>query len=297
MGANAKSRRTGVTLIELLVVIFIVGLLMALLLPAVQAAREASRRVKCQNNLREWGLGIASYENLRGEFPPGHRPSSPSASFIPFVLPHVEEERLPYDTRRDWNDPANATAIATQLPLLLCPSSPVRRGLDNSGGAPAAVGDYAPTHGVNAVYCDLAGWPHYTPDSENGILISQPILASDVTDGLSQTILLVEDAGRPQLWRRGTAAVGIAANAGWADPNYEIALDGSDTLLTGPGQALGTCVINCTNNNEAYSFHPRGVHLLFADGAVRLISESLSPHTFAALTTRASHDAVRFEEL
>ncbi|HEX5104469.1 MAG TPA: DUF1559 domain-containing protein, partial [Pirellulaceae bacterium] len=248
MCAPAKRRRSGGTLLELLAVIFILGLLMALLLPAIQAAREAGRRIKCQNNLRQWGVGIWSYENTRGEFPPGYRMNTPTASFVPGVLPFVEQSTLPYDTNRDWDDPANATAIATPLAILLCPSSPSGRRLDTSGGAPAAAGDYAPTHGVNAVYCDLAGWPHYTPPNENGVLIFEPLLASAVTDGLSQTILLVEDAGRPRLWRRGTAAAGVAENGGWADPNYEIALDGSDTLLTGPGQALGTCVMNCTNN-------------------------------------------------
>ena len=296
MCARAKSRRSGGTLLELLTVIFILSLLVALFLPALQAAREAARRVKCQNNLRQWGIGIASYENTRGEFPPGYHMTSPKASFVPGVLPFVEQLQLHYDVTRDWDDPANARAIATPLAILRCPSSATGQRLDTSAGPAAAAGDYAPTHGVNAVYCDLAGWPHYTPANENGILIYEPVLASAVTDGLTQTILLVEDAGRPQLWRRGTAAVGVAENGGWADPNYEIALDGSDNLLTGPGQSLGTCVMNCTNHNEAYSFHPGGANLLFADGAVHLVAESISPKVFAAITTRASHDVVRFEE-
>ena len=296
MYAQANSRRRGVSLLELLIVIFILSLLMALLLPAIQAAREAARRIKCQNNLRQWGVGIASYENLRGEFPPGYRLAPPIASFVPGVLPHVEQSLLSYDVSRDWDDPANSRAIATPLAILRCPTSPTGQRLDTSGGAPAAAGDYAPTHGVNAVYCNLAGWPLYSPPNENGILIFEPVPAADVTDGLSQTILLVEDAGRPQLWRRGTAAVGVAENGGWADPGYEIALDGSDTLLTGHGQALGTCVMNCTNNNEAYSFHPGGANLLFADGAVRLVAESVSPKVFAAICTRASRDIVQYGE-
>jgi len=292
----ANLRRSGGTLLELLAVIFILSLLIALLLPAMQAAREAARRVKCQNNLRQWGVGIASYENTRGEFPPGHRMTSPKASFVPGVLPFVEQSQLRYDVNRDWDDPANAQAIATPLAILRCPTTPTGQRLDTSGGPLAAAGDYAPMHGVNAVYCDLAGWPHYTPPNDNGILIGQPVPVADVTDGLTQTILLVEDAGRPQLWRRGTMTTGIAENAGWADPNYEIALDGSDTLLTGGGQALGTCVMNCTNHNEAYSFHPGGANLLFADGAVRLVAETISPKVFAAICTRASHDVVQYGE-
>ena len=296
MDAKKKWRRSGATLLELLVVIFILGLLMALLLPAIQAAREAARRIKCQNNLRQWGVGIAAYENVHGEFPVGYRMVTPKTSFVPGVLPFVEQNQLPYDKNLNWDSPANARAIATPLAILLCPSSPVGQRIDTSGGVPAAAGDYAPTHGVNTVYCTLAGWPNYSPPDENGILIYEPLEASAVTDGLSQTILLVEDAGRPQLWRRGTAAVGVAENGGWADPNYEIALDGSDNLPTGPGQALGTCVMNCTNHNEAYSFHPGGANLLFADGSVKLVFDSIEPRIFAALSTRASHDVVNYGE-
>jgi prepilin-type processing-associated H-X9-DG protein len=103
---------------------------------------------------------------------------------------------------------------------------------------------------------------------------------------------LVEDAGRPELWRMGRRIAGTSASAGWADPSYEIALDGSDTLTAGAGQSFGTCVMNCTNDNEAYSFHPGGANLLFADGAVRLISQRVSHRTFAAFSTRASDDAL-----
>jgi prepilin-type processing-associated H-X9-DG protein len=85
---------------------------------------------------------------------------------------------------------------------------------------------------------------------------------------------------------------GVSSDAGWADPNYEIALDGSDYLTTGPGQELGPCVMNCTNHNEAYSFHTGGANLLFGDAAVRLVSDQIEPKVFAALTTRASKDIV-----
>jgi prepilin-type processing-associated H-X9-DG protein len=133
------------------------------------------------------------------------------------------------------------------------------------------------------------GWPLYDPPAENAVLTHEPHSTADVTDGLSQTILLVEDAGRPELWRVGRRrAVGRASAAGWADPDYEIALDGSDYLATGLGQGMGSCVMNCTNHNEAYSFHIGGCNLLFADCAVRLVSDRVDNKVFAAITTRAS---------
>ena len=81
-----------------------------------------------------------------------------------------------------------------------------------------------------------------------------------------------------------------AGDGGWADPDLEIALDGSDTLPTGSGQGQGPCVMNCTNDNEVYSFHTDGANFAFADGSVRFIRDSIRATTFAALTTKAAGD-------
>jgi prepilin-type N-terminal cleavage/methylation domain-containing protein/prepilin-type processing-associated H-X9-DG protein len=288
----AQSSRRGFTIVELLVAMAIIGILVALAVPAIQAARESARRAQCQNHLRQWGVALHLHEGTYECFPAGYRIVSPTGTCFGQLLPYVEQANLRYDRSKNWDDPANRLAVQTPLPFLLCPSAPSGRRVDAAFPdiLPAA-GDYTPTHGVNAKYCRLVGWPLYDPPDENGMLIFQPLRAADVRDGLSQTIALVEDAGRPELWRVGRRrAAGVASDAGWADPNYEIALDGSDYLTTGPGQELGPCVMNCTNHNEAYSFHPGGCNLLFGDGAVRLVSDQIEPKTFAALTTRASKD-------
>lgn len=291
--SQLRRRRLGFTVVELLVAIFIIGLLFALLLPAVQTAREAARRLHCQNNLRQWGVAIELHEHTQQRFPPGYRLVSPTGTFVPHLLPYAELEIIGYDRERDWDDPVNQPAVAIHLALLTCPSAPSSQRFETSpAGLPLAAGDYAPTHGVNATFCNVAGWPLYSPADENGVLTHDPHRRADVTDGLSQTITLVEDAGRPRLWRMGKPAAGVAADAAWANPQYEIALDGSDWLFTGSGQGNGMCVMNCTNYNEAYSFHPGGVNLLFADGAVRLISEHVRAEVFAAITTCASAEVV-----
>ena len=278
---------------ELLVVVFILGVFVALLLPAIQHAREAARRIECQGQLRQWGVALDLHEQGRGKYPPGYRTATPTGTCIAFLLPYIEQQTANYETALNWDHPANRLAVAGRMTILVCPSAATHERSDlTRPGLSLAAGDYAPTHGVNSGYCQRSGWPPYFPENENGILTYEPCRAADVTDGLSQTITLVEDAGRPELWRMGHHVAGVAADAGWADPNYEIALDGSDTLLTGTGQGYGPCVMNCTNDNEAYSFHPSGANLLFADGAVRFISQHVSNRTFAAFSTRASRDFV-----
>jgi prepilin-type N-terminal cleavage/methylation domain-containing protein len=284
--------RSAFTLIELLVTICIIGILLALLIPAVQSARESARRVQCQNNLRQWGIAFNDYESLKERFPCGYRFAVPSGTFVATLLPYIGRSDLGYDTDRDWRDPVNRPGIQTQLPLMVCPTAPGRHRVGTEWGdlRPAA-GDYTATHGVNHEYCQMQGWPLLDPPDQNGVLTDQPCPRAQIKDGLSQTFLLQEDAGRPELWKMGTrSAAEESSAAGWADPNYEIALDGSDTLLTGGGQKLGPCFINCTNDNEAYSFHHHGVYCLMADGAVRWIDSALDAKVFAALSTRAASD-------
>jgi prepilin-type N-terminal cleavage/methylation domain-containing protein/prepilin-type processing-associated H-X9-DG protein len=282
----------GFTLVELLVSVFIIGVVIAILLPAIQMAREAARRVQCQSQLRQWGVALEQHVQTRGKYPPGYRMVSPTGTCIAPLLPFLEQEATNYDPALDWDHVRNRQAVTARLAILICPSAATQNRSDLSRpGLPLAAGDYAPTHGVNAGYCQRNGWPAYSPPDENGILTYEGCRPADVTDGLSQTITLVEDAGRPELWRMGRHIAGVAGNAGWADPSYEIALDGSDLLFTGAGQGFGPCVMNCTNDNEAYSFHPRGANLLFADGAVRFTSQHVSNRTFAAFSTRAGGDA------
>jgi type II secretory pathway pseudopilin PulG len=277
----------------LLVVIAIIGILVALLLPAVQMARESARRAACQSNLRQWGLAFHQHANLSKVFPWGFNRATPTGTFVPPLLPYLEQANLRYDTTRNWNDPANLIAIQSELPIMLCPSSPGEHRFDDAWPAQLPVaGDYTGTAGVNPGYCQMMGWPLYWPPENNGILIDRNCPLASVTDGLSHTFLLLEDAGRPQLWRMGRLASGRSQNCGWGDPDYAIALDGSDTLFTGSGQAAGPCVMNCTNDNEAYSFH-RGLCLsLLGDASVRTLYEGIDNRTFAALSTRASGEIV-----
>ncbi|MGI8980936.1 MAG: DUF1559 domain-containing protein [Pirellulaceae bacterium] len=287
-----RRRYSGLTLVELLVALFLVGVLVALLIPAIQWARESARRMQCQNHQRQWGIAVSNYEGVYREFPPSSRAVPVESSAITLLLPYVEGSSVAYDLDFSWSDLENRNAVSVVIPFLQCPSSPSNGMVDYSYSFGPATGDYAPAHGVAASYCALAGWPTFAPPDFNGILTPLPCSTGNVTDGLSQTVLFVEDAGRPYLWRMGRQVEGIAKHGAWANPEYEVAINGSDRLVQGSGEGGGTCIMNCTNDNETYSFHPGGANLLFGDGSVHFVSQQIEPRVFAAMITRASSDLV-----
>lgn len=282
--------RRAFTLIEILVVIAIIGTLIGLLLPAVQRVREASARTQCQNNLKQLALALVHYEATNGRFPEGYRFDPPTRSFVPPILPFIEQNNVRYDMNKNWDDPVNQPWTQVQIAILYCPSAPTSARVDPAVSFLPAASDYTVYHGVNSNYCDLVGWPQYSPPDENGAMTRRTCRVVDIKDGTSTTLLLTEDSARPELWRMGKRIAGEAYNGGWSDPNLEIALDGSDTLETGQGQGFGPCVMNCTNDNEAYSFHLGGVNFAFCDGSVRFIRETIRNTTFAALVTKAARD-------
>jgi prepilin-type N-terminal cleavage/methylation domain-containing protein len=127
-------RRSGFTLVELLVVIAIIGVLVALLLPAVQAAREAARRMQCANNMKNIGLALINYADTKGSLPaatqfrpgkPFPEPANgPGGTWVLEILPFMEQQALyaRFDRKRACNDPVNFPVLGTSLPMLICPS-------------------------------------------------------------------------------------------------------------------------------------------------------------------------------
>ncbi|MEO6809710.1 MAG: DUF1559 domain-containing protein, partial [Isosphaeraceae bacterium] len=224
---SSKPRRRGFTLIELLVVIAIIGVLIALLLPAVQAAREAARRSQCINNLKQMGLALHNYESTNGCFPPSGEStnfsvSPPSTQFVdgvavfPRMLQFIEGNgvfnAINFSLEYNSNSKSNFTAYSSVVSTFLCPSSPNqsvgRDAIDPQDAGSQAVKtgygllDYGPT-----CYTDIdptgtvrsAGTP--TPYQNrafraNGLLNQGMTTIAEIRDGTSNTIAIAEDAGR-----------------------------------------------------------------------------------------------------
>jgi prepilin-type N-terminal cleavage/methylation domain-containing protein/prepilin-type processing-associated H-X9-DG protein len=328
MRRSENRRSSGFTLIELLVVIAIIAVLLGLLLPAVQKVRESANRAKCQNNLRQQALGLLNYE---GSF--GHLPSSiriagqPRQGWELFILPYIEQDSLykVYDFTLGWQvDPNLSNVTSRSVPTFLCPSTPGANRLDGRPEDNAAwtglvaVTDYGATNGIDPQLV-AAG---LGVQAGSGIMPknAEPRIA-DVTDGLSNTILLAESAGRPAVYRIGKQFGSLPTNrvngGGWARPASDFSLKGSSSDGSTP---YGSCAINCTNgfdvgnliyNNtppsnppgypapigtsgtgETFAFHPTGANVAFGDGSVRLLHSNISIIVYGALTTRSSGEQV-----
>ena len=293
-----RLRVCGFTLVELLVVIAIIGILIALLLPAVQAAREAARRVKCLNNTKQLGLACHQYHDSHGQFPARCKNQY---SRLPLLLPYIEQQPLAdaFDKGRTFYHSYNRGVSGTPVSTFMCPSVPGgSHRMITVNGIEAAVCDYAaPT----AVSLELADRGYITRPTSNLGALANVEGVNDLTqirDGTSKTILFTEDAGRPEHWTRSGRHTGNNDNgcgnydvtngyvlgAGWADWRRDIPVHGfTEDGLRCPGR----CAVNCTNNNESFSFHTDGIHVTLADGSSRFISESIDMRIFAALVTRA----------
>ena len=189
---TTRSRRLAFTLVEILVVIAIVGVLVALLLPAAQAARESARRAQCANKLRQLGLALLDHHDAQGSFPAGVISRSENfqdgdhSGFVA-LLPHLEQRGLhdAYDRESTWRSPQNLALAQTSVAVLQCPSSPSE--VPQPGAISGAATDYAFSKGPRAFLCaEPAGGGLFDVNSSFRI--------AEVVDGLSHTWAMGEAA-------------------------------------------------------------------------------------------------------
>jgi prepilin-type N-terminal cleavage/methylation domain-containing protein/prepilin-type processing-associated H-X9-DG protein len=306
-----NERKHGFTLVELLVVIAIIGILIALLLPAVQAAREAARRMQCSTNVKQVGLAILNYENTNKMLPIGMNIALPvfkAHSAFAALLPYVEQvdlyEKYNFEQRIYHADNYRVTCM--HIPAYLCPSDNASGRLMNGGFARSNV---VVCFGSTTVGKSATDW---STDGAFQRDIGKRL--SDFTDGTSSTAVASEViAGRDDnysddhcfdargVWSEGSS-MGACAYTHLNTPNSSV----GDALLMDSGQK--NCVpdtkMPCSDSagntyfNEyaaARSRHPGGVNVAFADGHVSFYTDTVDWQTWRALSTVSRGETVNAE--
>ena len=284
-------------------VIAIIAVLIALLLPAVQQAREAARRSQCKNNLKQIGLALHNYHDTMLVFPPGNATCKPCLGYAGWsaagnsghnfhagILPYVDQAPMynllnwnighDYDNSSAAANPAHAAAIKTVLAVYMCPSS--------STGSFSTYG--ASYTGAVTQYVGIAGTTPVALATSGSFYKNSNVKIAQMTDGTSNILLVGEYSGMA----KGTAGVPQTATGAVTNPDsahwYGVQDEPSNfaggayrTVAYAPNTVYGG-LASTENNQSLKSAHVGGVHGLMADGAVRFISENISLATLFYLS-------------
>ena len=279
-------RKRAFTLVELLVVIAIIGILIAMLLPAVQAAREAARRIQCSTQMKQWGLAHQMYHDAFGSFPYGViNPTSPGnysglagpngeyrrQTFVVALWPYIDQKQLydDYDFDYTFFADRNLNSVCSQVPLYHCPSDPGVKVWDSGDVYSRARGNYVLNWGNGSFYqteTNFMGAPFAS---------NKKFSMRDLTDGTSQTALMSEvmkpiadgfdfrgdilndDLSCAQFMTRDTPNAGVDSN------------------VCADAERPAPCYLGSTYYVSARSYHPGGVNLLVADGSVTFVDNNV----------------------
>jgi prepilin-type N-terminal cleavage/methylation domain-containing protein/prepilin-type processing-associated H-X9-DG protein len=328
--------RTGFTLIELLVVIAIIGVLIALLLPAVQQAREAARRIQCTNNLKQLALATMNYVDVQGALPPTSGfdpPNGPDHSFKPRILPYLEQTAAfnAYNLTLSTRDLTNWTCNVFQIAAFVCPSDP------NQPSATSTLNNATATVGSHTYPNNLGTWTGFNggffdgPAHQLGINRGPVITLAMITDGTSNTVIFSE-------FVRGTGSSTSPDGKWWVyrgtlsaatvPPSYTIdalatdcqaatiladARKGTEWMQQNTARGGGYSHIMTPNKKACFwtdasaskfqtiigasSNHPGGVNCAFLDGTVRFVKDTVSRQTWRAIATYGKGEVISADSL
>ena len=304
MPLNLSNRRSAFTLVELLVVIAIIGILIAMLLPAVQMVRAAARRSACQNNCKQIALAILNHESAHGKFPPGQIWTAPEGdsnrldyAWSSLILPHIEANNIydGIDFSIPYTAPQNEIAAAGVIPGYLCPSTADRDG-DRQGDV---IVNFGEVEGRNLGCIDYLGLSGPSSDEDNPVsgekydrqqgiltgikgleneatlLVPPAVKFAMITDGSSNTMMLSECTGR------GTEASDDDPNGAW--------ISGKNiTHLRGKVNAKKAK--SSWNDERIYSEHTGGSNAAYCDGSVHFLSSDLTENSILVRASRNGNE-------
>ncbi len=310
--SEIRNPKSGFTLVELLVVITIIGILIALLLPAVQSAREAARRMQCTNHLKQWGLGMHLYESSNGYFPfgtisgsaligGGNSPgrsvlananvggigASRRQTFIVSLWPYIEQQAIADQFDVDYHifNAENRPCATAQVPIYDCPSD--RQGMWRANQYIHARGNYVVNWG-NASFrqaeADFLGAPFG---------MNRQSRHADLIDGASNTMFLSEVL-KPLSDEHFDFRGGIL-NDDQTSAQYMTLFtpnSGVDSTVCVDSEQPAPCLLGSTTYIQARSRHSGGVNVVFGDGSVRFIADTIALNTWQALGSSQGGDLI-----
>jgi prepilin-type N-terminal cleavage/methylation domain-containing protein/prepilin-type processing-associated H-X9-DG protein len=318
-------RRSGFTLIELLVVIAIIGILIALLLPAVQGARESARRAQCATNLKQIALAMQSYQDALGSLPPGKKGCC-WGTWLVYVLPQLEQGNL-YNA---WNAEgsnlpgtppagdddlryfgvANRTVTSTWISAYLCPSddrnAPIVEPMNgttfactsqnyaaNFGNTTQFQEDFRGISFRGAPFVDIGSPFRGLTQTDRG---HRPIGLSAIADGLSMTLLVSEVVVGQGRDLRGFSwwgdAAGFETYLGPNSPSPDVLFSPYYCQSEAPNPPCAAASTDLPDNYAARSRHPGGVNTAMADGSVRFVRDAIDLPVWRALSTTRGGEVI-----
>lgn len=300
----ANEIRRGFTLVELLVVIAIIGVLVSLLLPAVQAARESARRMQCSNNLRQLGIATHTFHDTLGFLPPafiGDNSDTPNgwATWAALILPYIEgsNQYAQWDIRyRVSQQPAQA--VQTQIKTYICPSRPLPvlsvSDFSTSGGA---LSDYAASFGTAANYTSSNGaiipnMPYVALDSAGSWIVTKwegQTRLADLTDGTSNTFLFGEKHIRPNSLRGKNEDRSVFSGVRNTHRRMAGIAPNGDLRPLLPPRAQTPALANSSFGGP----HPGVCQFVFGDGSVKPVKTAVDLHTLTYLVQRNDGEVIQ----
>jgi prepilin-type N-terminal cleavage/methylation domain-containing protein/prepilin-type processing-associated H-X9-DG protein len=328
LSAKGRSRRLGFTLVELLVVIAIVGALAALLLPAIQGARESGRRTQCQNNLRQLALATLNFESSQRQFPPGVEqvlfataPVYRGSSLFVYLLPQMEETAV--QQAWDFGDPQSntlggrAARTATVLPILVCPSDVIGQNPVVQQGWYYGLTSYGGNGGTRSFVpwsASTDGIFHTTGSASEPASGQHAVRLQMIADGTSKTVLLGErNHDDPNLelfvaqgWTQslrtwgwwgpsgGRKAIGHVTMSAYSPINYQLPFVPATAANQSPPATDGVTFQEYVDRRFCAwgSNHPGGANFAFADGSGRFLADQTPLEVVRRLATRDGAETV-----